>query len=281
VVEEPLHFRIQTRTTSSLTQQIQECNAQSFDMDSFFDPSELEPTDSFFTLARGLTSAKGLPPASNKKKKRHDCGPRDSLASRLKVGSPGSRRYKNWELEQSLRFNLEESESSLSSDELDFEEKCEPSYGAFGLYFYDPTLQSLLKPFLDITEEEERIMQGFDVSCSYEPDSQCSSPADSFNLLKLQSQRLLRKHSDRHFVTEMDRRIFEFCVGSTSLTRFEFDSSFTRCLAHAVSEFYGLICFSRKAKNGKITFVEKRSDFLAPSITLSDFLATLPPLDPY
>jgi len=250
-------------------------------MDSFFDSSELEPTDSFFALARGLTSAKGLPPGSNKKKKRRDCGPRDSLAGRLKVGSPGSRRYKNWELEQSLRFNLEESESSLSSDELDFEERCEPSYGAFGLYFYDPTLQSLLQPFLDVTEEEERVMQGFGVSSSYQPDTQSCSPADSFNLLKHQSQHLLRKHSGRHFVTEMDRQIFEFCIGSSTLTRFEFDSSFTRYLAHAVSEYYGLVCFSRKAKNGKITFVEKRSDFIVPSITLSDFLSTLPPLDPY
>jgi len=248
-------------------------------MDSLFDSSEFEPNDSFFTLARSLSSAKGIPPSSHKKK-RQDCGPRDSLARRLRVGNPGTRRYKNWELDQSLRFNLEESESSLSSDELDFEEKCQPSYGAFGLYFYDPALQSLLKPFLDVTEEEERVMQGFDDSSSrYEPDHQSSSPADSFNLLKLQSQRLLRKHSDRHFVTEMDRQIFEFCVGSSTLSRFEFDSSFTRYLAHAVSEYYGLICFSRKAKNGKITFVEKRSDFIVPLTTLSAFLTTLPPLD--
>jgi len=244
------------------------------------DSSEFDPSDSFFTLARSLSSAKGLPPGSNKKKKRHDCGPRDSLASRLSVGRPGSRRFKNWELDQALRFNLEESESSLSSDELDFEEKYEPSCGAFGLYFYDPALQSLLKPFLDVTEEQERVLQGFpdDVSL-YEPEPHPCSPEDSFNLLKLQSQRLLRKHSDRQFVTTIDRQIFEFCVGSTTLTRFEFDSSFTRYLAHAVSEYYGLVCYSRKAKKGKITFVEKKADFIVPSITLSDFLSTLPPLN--
>lgn len=58
--------------------------------------------------------------------------------------------------EEQLRQTLSESESDLSSEELGFEEKGEPSFGAFASFFYDPVVKEAVTPFLDINEDYQR-----------------------------------------------------------------------------------------------------------------------------
>lgn len=52
------------------------------------------------------------------------------------------------------------------------------------------------------------------------------------------------------------------------------ESSFSRLLIHASAEFYGLVSFSRRSPTGKTTFIQKRSGFSAPGVSLFEFLST-------
>eukprot|EP01125_Pyxidicula_operculata_P004952 TRINITY_DN182_c0_g1_i2.p1 TRINITY_DN182_c0_g1~~TRINITY_DN182_c0_g1_i2.p1 ORF type:complete len:162 (+),score=48.60 TRINITY_DN182_c0_g1_i2:480-965(+) len=96
------------------------------------------------------------PTTSEKKKKKYRYGPRDSLNKRYHVGSPGSRRYRQWENEFFLIKNLSETESSFSElgvDE-DWKSENEPSFGAFAAVF-EPGNKELWEPFIDTTEAKQ------------------------------------------------------------------------------------------------------------------------------
>jgi len=237
--------------------------------------AHISPSDPIFALARSMSP--NSTPDPPRKKKQYRYGPRDSLRSRLKVGSPGSSRHRRWTQQQELILNLSESESDLSDGELDFEESAEPAYGAFAAYFYDHSIQRALQPFLDITEEQQNTMIGYDDERCESPhsdDPMSMSPVDSFNLLQINKQRVLRKHCHDNVLRDLDNIIFQFCSNDSTQMTIALESSFSRLLIHASAEFYGLVSFSRRSPTGKTTFIQKRSGFSAPGLSLFEFLST-------
>jgi len=101
---------------------------------------------------------------STKKKAHKNYEPRDSLNHRYKLGKPGSRNYRAWESEFSLRKSHSESESSFSEPEdTSFDEAFEPAFGLFAQFFIDGQVVEDLVPFLDITEHEQNIQAPKDV----------------------------------------------------------------------------------------------------------------------
>jgi len=141
-------------------------------------------------------SRESTPSSSQKKKFRY--GPRDSLNSRMKIGRPGSRRYRHWENEFFLLKNLSETESECESD--DWDESYAPSYGAFAMVFEEGN-KDIWEPFVDTTEEQQRILlaEYEESDDSFEETFHVASPPEAFALLRKRSQRTLKRHKKKSF----------------------------------------------------------------------------------
>jgi len=101
---------------------------------------------------------------AKKERRRYRFAPRDSMASRLRVGRPGSRRFIRWESEFVLVQLLSDTESDMSSEELDYDSSCEPAPGFFGELFYQESAALAWDPLVDTTEEgQQRFLQALDL----------------------------------------------------------------------------------------------------------------------
>jgi len=251
--------------------------------------TSLEKTSVFptFTTASTLDT----PRSCSQKKKKFRFGPRDSLNSRLKIGRPGSRRYRHWENEFFLLKNLSETESECDSEYSDdWDESYAPSYGLFSAVFEDEN-KEIWEPFVDTTEEQQAILLALsdyddeDQTCeeTFEP----LSAAEAFSLLRKRSQRTLNRHKDSLLLEQMDNIIFAFSNGhrnddhldflrpSTDETGevliFAFEEKFHRHLLHAVCEFYDLVSYSVDSTEERLTIVHQRQN-ASRSSSLFQFL---------
>jgi len=231
-------------------------------------------------------------PSSTKKNRFH----RDSLNSRMKIGKPGSRRYRYWENEFFLAKNLTETESDISDDE-----SCLPGYGAFAPLF-DVENKRHWEPLIDITEEEQRLLLRLDESFQIYSNRELESlytdwdPCVTFFSLRRRSRKTLREHKFSDFLHDLDRIILSFVKENLSsfshdfmrspkiinkktqktsnnnefhnyLTSdddeeevlvFSFNDKFKRLLLHSLCEFYSLVSFSVNLRNERVTVVRKR-----------------------
>jgi len=242
-------------------------------------------TPPFPTLATASPLAgnsRASTPSSSKKKFRH--GPRDSLNSRMKIGRPGSRRYRHWENEFFLLKNLSETESECESD--DWDESYAPSYGAFAVVFEEGN-RDIWEPFVDTTEEQQQLLlaeyESEDDSFE-EPLSPLSSP-EAFALLRKRSQRTLKRHKKSQLLSQMDGVIFAFTNGllyddqleylrrdETGETLiFSFSDKFQRHMLHALCEFYDLVSYSVDMIEERVTVVHARQS-VSRSSSLMQYL---------
>jgi len=229
------------------------------------------------------------PPSKKKNKFRY--GPRDSLRSRYKIGKPGSRRYRQWENEFFLFKNL--SDTELESE--DWDESLAPSYVPFAAVFEDEN-KDIWDPFIDTTEEHEKLMLQFydeddDEDDENDSSSDSLSTSDLFSLLRKRSQRTLLRHKDSNLLLLLDAKVFSYVNGnfpSTDLDDFEFlrsgeneslvfvfNDTFRRHLLHSLCEFYGLVSYSMDMSEERITVVYKRERCSGASVSLVDFLNSL------
>jgi len=202
---------------------------------------------------------------------------RDSLAGRMKIGRPGSRRYRHWENEFFLIKNLSETESEHESEfSDDWDESYAPSYGSFSVVFEDDNKEAW-EPFVDITEEQQRILLALsDYDDTSKDECQVLSPSQTFALLRKRSQRTLKRHKHSQLLHRIDEIVFAY---SNSLlyddqveflrmddTReedgeiliFAFSEKFQRHLLHALCEFYDLVSYSVDMSEERVTVVHRR-----------------------
>jgi len=201
---------------------------------------------------------------------------RDSLASRKKIGKPGSRRYRQWENEFFLIRNLSETESEYESGfSDDWDESYAPSYGPFSVVFEDDN-REVWEPFVDITEERQQILLTFsDYDDSSEEEDIDLSPSEIFSLLRRRSQRTLKRHKHSAILQRIDDIVVAFSncliyddqfeylrpgfgeeVGECLV--FAFSEKFQRHLLHALCEFYNLVSYSVDTSEERITIVQRR-----------------------
>jgi len=205
---------------------------------------------------------------------------RDSLASRKKIGKPGSRRYRQWENEFFLIRNLSETESEYESGfSDDWDESFAPSYGPFAVVFEDDN-REVWEPFVDITEERQQILLTLsDYDSSQEEDIDLS-PSEIFSLLRKRSQRTLKRHKHSAFLQRIDDIVLAFmnCLvyddqfeflrpgfgedGAACLV-FAFPEKFQRHLLHALCEFYNLVSYSVDTSEERVTVVQRRMVLLS------------------
>jgi len=226
------------------------------------------------TVLPFLTTASILDtPPSSRKKSKFRYGPRDSLNSRLKIGRPGSRRYRHWENEYFLLKNLSETESECDSDE---EEAFEPSYGLFSAVFQEEN-KEVWEPFVDTTEEQQAVLLALsddDEDQPFEETFGTLSAAEAFSLLRTRSQRTLHRHRDSQLLEQMDNILFAFSNGRChedhldflrpsmdgEVLVFAFEKKFHRHLLHATCEFYDLVSYSAYSTEERITIVHQRQN---------------------
>jgi len=216
------------------------------------------------------------PSSSQKKRNKFRYVQRDSLASRKKIGKPGSRRYRQWENEFFLIRNLSDTESEYESGlSDDWDESYAPSYGPFSVVFEDDN-RLVWEPFVDITEERQQILLAFsDYDDSSEEENIDLSPSEIFSLLRKRSQRTLKRHKHSTLLQRIDDIVlaysncliyddqFEFLrpsfnenVGECLV--FGFSEKFQRHLLHALCEFYNLVSYSVDTSAERVTIVQRR-----------------------
>jgi len=227
-------------------------------------------------------------------------GPRDSLASRYRIGVPGSRRYRKWHNEFFLLQNLSGAESATDlSDEWDSD--CEPSFGSFA-----PVLdeyKEIWDPFIDITEEQQNILLGYYNSDSDYSDSEdypghkrdsgrvlplTLSADDAFTQLSNVTRKLLIRHRDNQLLRDLDETIFAYSTDAISEVDekdylildpsegslvFSLEDKFHRLLLHSLCEFYDMVSYSfGEEEEGRRTVVYKRHDTPVREMALKDYL---------
>jgi len=207
----------------------------------------------------------------HKKKSAYRFGPRDSLASRYRIGTPGSRRYRKWYNEFYLVQNLSETESATDLSD-DWDSDCEPAYGSFALVL-DGEYKELWDPFIDITEEQQQFLLGYYSDSEYSDtdyenenkgdDSTYPQPPltadEAFTQIRNVSRRLLIRQRDNQLLQELDETIFSYSNGVISLTEsmdyiqhdqtdgsliFSLEEKFQRLLLHSLCEYYDLVSYS-------------------------------------
>jgi len=234
-----------------------------------------------FTTASTLYS----PPSSQRRKSKFRYGPRDSLNSRLKIGRPGSRRYRHWENEYFLLKNLSETESE--SEYSDEDDAYSPSFGLFSAVFEEQN-KEVWEPFIDTTEEQQAILLDLsdDDKCqAFEETFQPLSAAEAFSLLRKRSQHTLHRHRDSLLLEQMDNILFAFSNGRChkdhleflrpsidgEVLVFAFEKKFHRHLLHSVCEFYDLVSYSVDSTEERVTIVHQRQN-ASRSSSLFQFL---------
>jgi len=210
------------------------------------------------------------------------------LNSRMKIGRPGSRRFRHWENEFFLLKNLSETESECDSEYSDdWDESYDPSYGLFSAVFEDDN-KEIWEPFIDTTEEQQRILLALS---DYDDDSSedtfdLLSAAEAFALLRRRSQRTLQRHKNSHLLKQLDNIIFAFtnglfCDDSFEFLRpddtgealiFAFQDKFQRHLLHSVCEFYDLVSYSMDSSEERITIVHAQREKVLRESSLLQFL---------
>jgi len=221
-------------------------------------------------------------------------GPRDSLASRYKIGSPGSRRYRNWQNEFFLIQNLSETESATDCED-DWDSGCEPSYGLFALVLDDEN-KDFWDPFVDITEDQQNILlefyeNGDDEESSqneedYSESEELLSPDEAFSQIRSPTRRLLTKHRDSRLLQKIDEAIFGYSNGILSFEGkdfirhdedegsliFSLTEKFHRLLLHSLCEYYDLVSYSFGEEQDRQTVVYKRAKTPSREMSLLTYL---------
>jgi len=228
--------------------------------------------------------------SSGKKKKKFRYGARDSIASRLRHGRPGSKRYQRFDNDCYLVKLLSDSESDVGDDEINFDESFEPVPGHFA-FAHDPWNKRILEPFLDITEELQDAMmessdeETFTMEIEFET-IQDINPEESFRSLKIRSQRVLKKHRHSDHLHRIDDLLSKFSKNELydddkSLCEeciFDLEEPFARLILHAVAEYYDLVSYSQNhegsAKRTKVVRRERRR-LAHPMVTLREYLGSL------
>jgi len=111
-----------------------------------------------------------------------------------------------------LLKNLSDTESdghTVNSDE-DFDETYEPVGGAFAIAFESPENQETLEPFIDLTEQEQKILleQYSKKSVKFSTPKYWFSPMESFKGLRTRSQRSLKKHHNSALFEAIDSLLY-------------------------------------------------------------------------
>lgn len=215
-------------------------------------------------------------------------GARDSLNSRMKIGRPGSRRYRHWENEFFLVKNLSETESEYESEYSDKDEPFLPGYGAFAVLFEEENAVKW-EPFVDITEEEQRILLKIEeltrISQEEESTSAIWSAAERFGSLHRRARKTLRRNKYSKILHSLDLVVSAFARGEEidfapeymrtpdvigaeesqgtldqQLIVFAFGDKFRRHLLHCLCEFYDLVSYSTNVGEDRLTVVKKRNE---------------------
>jgi len=264
------------------------------------EPTELSPLSSPLTYNSPLAadSPRTTPISTgHKKKSAYRFGPRDSLASRYRIGVPGSRRYRKWHNEFFLLQNLSDAESATDlSDEWD--SSCEPSFGSFSLVLDE--YKEIWDPFIDITEEQQNILLGY-----YNSDSDYSDSSDydndhnrdfqpltlsgyeAFTQIRNVTRKLLIRHRDNQLLRDLDETIFAYSTEANSEIEekdylqmdpsegsliFSLEEKFHRLLLHSLCEYYDMVSYSFGEEEKRQTVVYKRSDTPVREMALMDYL---------
>jgi hypothetical protein len=114
-------------------------------------------------------------------------------------------------------------------------------------------------------------------------------PLDAFTSLKLRSQQLLQKHKNSDFLRQLDSELgnfardgkharvagLTFLVHAQTTLQYCFPKAYQRQMIHSISEFYGLVSFSKdNVEGGRDTIVYKKevTNGIPSSFCLSTFL---------
>jgi len=112
-----------------------------------------------------------------------------------------------------LLKNFSDTESyghTADSDE-DFDETYEPAGGAFAIAFESPENQQMLEPFIDLTEQEQKILleqYAKKSSVNFPTPKYWFSPVESFKGLRTRSQRSLKKHHNSVLFESIDSLLY-------------------------------------------------------------------------
>uniref|UniRef100_A0A7S4HUU5 R3H-associated N-terminal domain-containing protein n=1 Tax=Vannella robusta TaxID=1487602 RepID=A0A7S4HUU5_9EUKA len=226
---------------------------------------------------RGSYGNKSSPNKLPSKSKRRV--PRDTLNGRMRKrkGKPGSRKYHRWQNEKILGRRDELSDTGPDDDEeMELYLFDSSSQNIFYQMFEDPSLHAAWQPFLDITEEEEKILRSF-VDSDDDSDSSDESPAYrhefysrshiAFQRLTADGRKSINKYAQTDFLADLDHVIFSFVNQqySDSMTSDYFTSrvcptsqklilkmkdSHHRLMAHSVSTFYNATSVSQFNSSG-------------------------------
>lgn len=222
---------------------------------------------------------------------------------RKRIGKPGSRKYHRWENDRALgRREGELSDTGpLSEDEMNsylFEGKHQ---NIFYQMFENPELLKSWQPFLDITEEEERLLRNLDEETQSDDDNTrrhgfYSRSHVAFEGLTSEGRKSLVKYSETTFLEDLDGSVIAFINGKFTSADvntndlfsarvdwqkeqlvLEMKDSFHRLMAHSVCSFYNATSFSELNEQGKkiIKVSPPLTMKYTPSQSLTDYLKSL------
>lgn len=206
--------------------------------------------------------------------------PRESLASRLRVGRPGSKRFQRF-LNKEFLETAQEDLESRDWDIIDFS-----TTGSWFGQLCDEHNRVVWEPFVDITEEEqdylicaandrqrkEASMEG--AACNG------TSPAARFERIERKPRRALWENPRCEFLQQVESEVIAFLhrCGSPVVEPLVMPldgSPYHRLICHGVSQYYLLASYSRTA-NGQRSLIickPRHVDHIEqPHITLSEFL---------
>jgi len=215
---------------------------------------------------------------------------RDSVTRLNKIGRPGSRRYQRY----LNREFLQEQQWDLQPE--DFQVVCF-SKTTFSLLFEEENRQ-LWAPFVDVTEEEERVM--LQRMCSGRPVEENDELGDwvvidsinaesevkknpivkphiCFMRVDKRVRKYIQKNPDSPMLESMDKGITQYIQEEKRKKTYNFENSFHRLICHGVCQFYSLHSCSEDNEDGsRALHISKPRSHNSPSVTLSEFLQTLP-----
>jgi len=216
---------------------------------------------------------------------------RESVTRLNKIGRPGSRRYQrflNKEFLQEQQWDLQPEDFQVVRF----------SKTPFSLLFEEEN-REVWAPFVDVTEEDERLM--LDRICSGRPIEESDElgdwivigtnnddvevkkptpvvkPHTCFMRVDKRARKFIQQNPDSQILQSMDNRITQYIQEDKRKITCHFENSFHRLLCHGVCQFYSLHSCSEDIKNGsRVLHISKPRIHNAPTVTLLEYLQTLP-----
>jgi len=213
---------------------------------------------------------------------------RDSLTRLHKTGRPGSKRYQRFV----NREYLQEQQWDLQPEDF---QVVQFTRTVFSTLLHEKN-RKIWEPFIDVTEEQEALMlqkicKGgpmedsdefgdwiFIFDENVEEVKMSVKPHVSFSKIEKRVKQYILKNPDSPFLQSMDKEIVVYIKGSTQRMSYNFENPFHRLICHGICEFYSLHSHSEDSKEGTrvLHIVKPKKGFNAPSLTLCEYLQTMP-----